>query len=52
MEDVVKIIMALPPKDRETAQKEIQKALLDKEDVLNRIELFQKKYENTFKKLA
>ena len=52
VEDIVKIVMALPPKDRETVQKEIQKALLDKEDILNRMEPFHKKYEDTFKKLA
>jgi len=54
VEDIVKIVMALPPKDRETVQKEIQKALLDKEGVEfdNMVKEDFVKYEATFKALA
>lgn len=52
VEEVLEIALKLDSKERDLIQKEIQKSLLNEKDILDRINPYHHKYEETYKKLA
>jgi hypothetical protein len=52
VQEVLEIALKLEPQERELVQKEIQKSLLNEKDILDRINPYHSKYEETYKKLA
>ncbi|OAQ41635.1 hypothetical protein A5893_00555 [Pedobacter psychrophilus] len=52
VEEVLEIALKLNDDDRKLIKEEIQKSLLNKEEILNKINPIHKKYESTYKALS
>jgi len=52
VEEVLEIALTLKPEDRQKVQEQIQKSLLNEQEILDRIEPIHKKYDATYKALA
>ena len=52
VEEVLEIALMLNPEDRKKVKEEIQKSLLNEEEILERIESIHQKYDDTYKALA
>ena len=52
VEEVLEIALMLNPEDRKKVKEEIQKSLLNEEEILERIESIHQKYDETYKALA
>ena len=50
--EVLEIVLTLKPEERIQVQKEIQKSILNEQEILNRINPIHEKYKETYKSLA